>query len=180
MPASEPKVQRYYSRVLSLARSMQPLFDTVQRRLVHYFGVERRISYASWLQVVDVLRDLPAFIRFSYTRTLLGAWTTSARMEQAVKPCVCGCGGSKDHMSHYLSDCILLNLVSHWFPRFVPSFEPLHFLGIAPPCRHQIISVAFACRLYHMCSKNPGLRMRELAKSLFNSNPSWARLARLP
>ena len=134
-----------YARTLSVLH--QPtLTPTLCRRVASNYGLV--VSPEVVTQTLAFMKTFPLFVSMPLVKTLLGGWTTSVRMHESVlMPCIFGCRGQDDVLSHYVICPRLWRSV-----RFATSIAPaeswLERLGLT--CDHTAVhNLYVAFTTYH-------------------------------
>ena len=79
-----------------------------------------------------ILRCLPQFAAFNALRTIANAWPTSARVAQAERPCLFGCGGI-DSLLHYCCCPVIISVSKALVPMAEAHLnDPLFLLCLFP------------------------------------------------
>jgi len=99
-----------------------------------------------------VLASLPHFLRMCWLKTISGGWCTSVRLHSVKdRPCIFGCTGSKDMLSHYLVCPVLWQLARESLHLPEPSLFVEHRLCLCEPTVDKLRMLAFCHCLYHAC-----------------------------
>ena len=128
----------------------------------------------NWIRFQRIFGEAPPAIRSFFFRTFSRGWTTAARMQQCCAPCVFGCSGARDHIEHYVEECILWNHVQSVVPKFRAllghtifgaQFETDFEIAM------QILGVEFAAQFYMLKLHFPWCANAALAHSTWLSKP---------
>ena len=78
----------------------------------------------------------------------VNSWATSDRCHEAIRlPCMFGCDGAKDKMTHYVMCPILFTLLTQ-FRTDTPNC-PLKRIGLVDPSRESLLTLACSFAGYH-------------------------------
>ena len=110
------------------------------------------------MQLTRTLVHTKQHVAFCVFETLIGGWTTSHRMhEQCKLPCIFGCHGEQDLLTHYLLCFPLWHICGSVLGIQVPWFLGERIGVMTPsPERAQLLALAFM--VYH----NSKSRLKEL------------------
>ena len=90
--------------------------------------------------------------RHVLSRRFSGGWCSSVRLHSVKnRPCIFGCTGSKDMLSHYLVCPVLWQLARKSLHLLEPSLFVEHKLCLCEPTVDKFRMLAFCHSLYHSC-----------------------------
>jgi hypothetical protein len=176
------KIQSYTSASLNhnlFATNWSQLFKTKLSTSFPKFTFE--ISEVEFDPLFEILKPLGSSIVVPICRLWLVAWATSHRMHEASpQPCIFGCAGCPDRMSHYSFGFPFWRALSESSP--CPGCladDPFSRLGLEPDLP-SLISVGVATHLYHAArhalngrSAIPQPQLLELARVSWTTAPSF-------
>ena len=128
----------------------------------------------NWVQdLLSILVHTKQHVAFCVLRTLIGGWTTSYRMHEPCKlPCIFGCTGEKDQLTHYLFCFSLWHICSSVLGIEAP-WDITMRLGISSPTPERAKLLALAFMVYH----NSKTRAKELGGTLLIGSNHVQRIA---
>ena len=127
-----------------------------QRRLVTAFLVaDEQVATIDFDQAMDVARQMPTQITYTWIKTMSNAWCTSSRMHEPLRySCLFGCVDACDEARHYFTCPVLLALACDAIR--LPTADPirsaphiLHTLGVRPVNASAFYIVYIMFCLYH-------------------------------
>ena len=111
--------------------------------------LEFDVKRCGWEPVAEQLRRCSTHIAMCAIKTYVNGWTTTHRFhEQARLPCIFGCRGCNDTLSHYLS-CERLWRVTAKHSRIRIGTSVLDKLGLKHPQPEHFKNLAVAFNVYH-------------------------------
>jgi len=160
LPAGARTQKQFYEALVAEVKvaSHAELNDKICRALCSDQGLQFCIPPAWHLAIPGVLSRVKQHSAFSLFRTLVGAWTTSHRMHEATRlPCIFGCSGERDDLSHYLFCSPLWQIAGAALGTEVPLDIPTRICIHSVSVEH-VQLVALVSTVYHYTKT----RVREL------------------
>ena len=123
------------------------------------FGIDLACSIRvtpQWFgQLSECLMQVKAYVRLCWLKSIAGGWTTTRRMDEAIKwPCIYGCQDCHDELMHYLICPILWQ-----FPLphvgMIDSIFIGDRLGMSFPSVQKLKALAIVHAVYHFCKNDP-------------------------
>ena len=92
------------------------------------------------------------FIKLCWLKTACGGWCTSVRLSTFEdRPCIFGCGETRDELCHYLQCPLLWQFALDSVGGVENNCNFLHRIGIYEPSVEKLNRLAFCHALYHTC-----------------------------
>ena len=108
-------------------------------------NIHSALSMCSRFRKHDVMRIL---------KTWCNAWATSHRFHETIRlPCLFGCSGATDSLTHYIHCPYWLHVLQRVLPQ-PPSVFPLTRLGLVDPTKTSLLSVAASFAGYHAIKRH--------------------------
>jgi len=125
------------------------LAQTIYTRIAKLF-LPYEVTYTS-LEIshaLDSLRSVRKHDAMRALKTWVNSWATSHRFHEAIRyPCLFGCEGAKDCLTHYVMCPILFALQVQFLPDTPPC--PLKRIGLIAPSRESMLRVACCFAGFH-------------------------------
>jgi len=144
-----PSIQAEATKLI-IAHSGGYSFYSLLNKRCSAIGLENIVlSRTDVTNAFEILRSLPPSIAIHWLKTVSNAWCTTSRMhESSSLPCIFGCAGQEDRLSHYMH-CITLWSILHesFGGYFAPSL--VSRIGYLQPSPKKFIIIACAFEIYH-------------------------------
>ena len=111
----------------------------------------------NWFQdLLDCFSHVNTFVRMCWLKTIVGGWTTTCRMHEAVRwPCIFGCIECRDDLLHYMICPFLWQFPREHLKYEEPSISIGSRLCFVSPSVEGLRALAFVHALYHHLKHNP-------------------------
>ena len=143
--------QKEVHRRLLGSRFPPNIFTTVEGRIRDLFH-PYDTSGIELLRAAVILRSLRKHDAHRVLKTWVNSWATSTRFHSDVRlPCLFGCPGHEDRLSHY---CMCPNLYGIVRLLCTTSACPLERLGLVNPSKESLLTVACVFSAYHAVKRS--------------------------
>ena len=131
-------------------------------------------STICWGDVFHMGRAMSAHVACCMFKTYTGAWLTSRRLQQEIRPCIFCRAEHGDQLQHYVHCDLMWLAISNAFVPFRPLLDVPSLPGLSPLSPYQLYGTLLAYHIYHRFRLNDSasqLSVVEYTRALIHSCP---------